>query len=120
MAHFAKLNENNIVEEVIVVSNDVLLDENNNESEEKGIQFCKDLYGDDTIWIQTSYNNSFRKNFAGIGYTYDTVRNAFIPPRPYDSWKLNEETCNWYPPVPEPMDGKVYSWQEIFRAWVPG
>ena len=120
MAHFAKLNENNIVEEVIVVSNDVLLDENNNESEEKGIQFCKDLYGDDTIWIQTSYNGNIRKNFAGIGFRYDETLDAFIPPRPYESWKLHPETFNWYPPVPEPMDGKVYYWQDIIRAWVPG
>lgn len=120
MAHFAKLDENNIVEEVIVISNDSIIDESKNESETKGIEFCRSLYGEETNWVQTSYNGTFRKNFAGVGYTYDIVRDAFIPPRPYNSWKLNEETCNWYPPVPEPLDDKVYSWQEVLRAWVPG
>lgn len=118
MAHFSQLNENNIVTHTIVVSNDVL---NNTEfplSEEIGINFCKSLYGADTIWKQTSYHGSFRKNFAGAGYTYDNVRDAFIPPKPYNSWILNEDTCLWESPVPYPNDGKLYAWDESTLSWV--
>ena len=99
MAHFAELDENNVVLRVIVVNNSELLDENGNESEVKGIAFCQSLYARDNwhggIWKQTSYNGNFRKNHAGIGYTYDPVRDAFIPPKPEGNWVFNEETCNW-------------------------
>lgn len=115
MAHFAKL-ENNIVAEVIVINNNELLDENGNEIEEKGIQFCQNLFGG--IWKQTSYNGSFRKNYAGIGYIYDEVRDAFISPKEYDSWVLNEETCQWEAPTPRPDDGKKYYWDEPTLSWL--
>ena len=94
MAHFAELDESNIVTRVIVVHNNELLDENGKESEQKGIDFCVAHYGG--TWIQTSYNGSFRKNLAGIGYSYDPDRNAFIPPKPTEGpWVLNEETLRW-------------------------
>ena len=99
MAHFAELDENNIVKQVIVVHNNELLDENGNESEAKGIAFCQLLLGGN--WIQTSYNKSFRKNYAGIGYIYDPVRDAFVPPKPTTElpptkeWVFDEETCLW-------------------------
>lgn len=93
MAHFAQLNETNIVQQVIVVHNNELLD-NGIESESKGIQFCQSLFGGN--WIQTSYNGNIRKNYAGIGYTYDAQRDAFIPPKPTEGeWILNEDTCRW-------------------------
>lgn len=93
MAHFAKLDDTNTVTEIIVIHNNELLD-NGTESETKGITFCQSLFGGN--WIQTSYNGSIRKNFAGIGYVYDEVRNAFIPPKPENgNWILNEDTCLW-------------------------
>ena len=95
MAHFAQLDNNDIVTQVIVVHNNELLD-NGVESEAKGIEFCKSLFGNDTRWIQTSYNGNIRKNYAGIGYTYDEPRDAFIPPKPEEgNWVLDEDTCNW-------------------------
>ena len=97
MAHFAELDENNTVKQVIVVHNNELLDENGNESEQKGIDFCIAHYGG--TWIQTSYNGTIRKNYAGIGMIYDPIRNAFILPKPYDSWVLNEDTCQWEEPT---------------------
>ncbi len=103
MAHFAQL-ENNIVKQVIVVSNQDILDENGQESEEKGIAFCSNLLGG--TWKQTSYNGKIRKNYAGIGYTYDEGRDAFIAPKPYNSWLLNESTCQWESPIPY-RDGPV-------------
>lgn len=117
MAHFAQLDESNIVIEVIVINNDVIMIDGQ-ESEDAGIVFCKSLYGVDTRWRQTSYNSNFRKHYAGIGYTYDPVLNAFIPPKPYPSWLLNTETCNWEAPVPYPQDGKMYSWDESTLSWV--
>lgn len=96
MAHFAELDETNIVKQIIVVHNNELLDENGNESEEKGIDFCTSLFGG--TWIKTSYNGNIRKNFAGIGSTYDEVRDAFIAPKPEchpDIVTLDEETCRW-------------------------
>lgn len=94
MAHFAELDESNVVKQVIVVHNNELLDENGNESEIKGITFCQSLFGGN--WVQTSYNGTIRKNFAGIGFTYDPVRDAFIPPMPEEGhWALNENTCQW-------------------------
>ena len=103
MAHFAELNESNIVTNVIVVHNNELLDENGNELEQKGIDFCVNLLGG--IWIQTSYNGNIRKNYAGIGYLYDPIRDAFIPPKPENidgiEFIFNEETCRWELPQSE-------------------
>ena len=118
MAHFAQLDENNIVLQVIVVHNDETHDENGIESELKGVQFCKSLFGENTRWVQTSYNANTRKNYAGIGYKYDIPRDAFIPPQPYPSWILNEATCNWESPVPYPNDGKLYTWDEHTQSWI--
>ena len=114
MAHFAKL-KNNIVQQVIVVSNQDILDEQGQESEEKGIAFCSNLLGG--TWKQTSYNSNIRKNYAGIGYTYDEGRDAFIPPKPYNSWLLDEDTCQWKAPVDYPTDDKRYTWNEETLAW---
>lgn len=116
MAHFAQLDENNVVLQVIVVHNNELM-ENGDESEVKGIAFCQSLFPN-TNWMQTSYNANFRKNYAGIGYVYDAVRNAFIPPQPYPSWVLSEDTCRWDAPVPYPTDGKHYSWDEATTSWI--
>jgi hypothetical protein len=115
MAHFAELDDNNKVKQVIVVSNNELLDESGNESEQKGIDFCVNLLGG--RWIQTSYNANLRKNFAGIGSLYDPIRNAFISEKPYESWILNEDTCNWVAPISYPIDGKVYEWNETISNW---
>lgn len=99
MAHFAELDANNVVLRVIVVGNDMILDDNGQENEFRGVAFCQSLFGPDTIWIQTSYNGTFRKNYAGIGYTYDAVRDAFIAPKPEgDGWILNEDICQWRNP----------------------
>lgn len=116
MAHFAKIDENNIVAEVIVVHNDVLLDDNGVEQESLGSSFCSDLLGGN--WVQTSYNGNIRKNFAGGGFTYDSVRDAFIEPKPYPSWVLDEDTCLWNPPVAYPTDGNHYEWDEDTLSWV--
>lgn len=118
MAHFAQLDENNVVVQVIVVHNNELLDENGNESEAKGIAFCQSLLGEDTRWIQTSYNKKFRKNYAGIGFTYDVALDAFIPAPLYPSWLLNPDTAQWEPPVPYPTDGKRYKWDEPTLSWI--
>ena len=118
MAHFAQLDENNIVTQVIVVSNEDIKDSIGNENEEVGIAFCKNLLGRDTIWKQTSYNNSIRKNYAGIGFTYDATRDAFIAPKPFNSWILNESTCIWESPVLYPNDGNMYAWDEETTSWV--
>ena len=106
MAHFAKLDENNIVTQVIVVSNDIAT------SESAGVTFINNLYGTSDTWKQTSYNTyggthklggtPFRKNFAGVGFTYDYKRDAFIPPQPFESWTLDETTCQWFPPISYP------------------
>lgn len=118
MAHFAKLDENNVVLEVNVVHNNELLDENGQESEQKGIDFLINWSGGYTGWKQTSYNSTFRKNYAGIGYIYDPQRDAFIPPKPFNSWTLNETTCLWDPPVPFPNDGNSYYWDEVTQTWI--
>jgi hypothetical protein len=115
MAHFAELDDNNIVKQVIVVANEELLD-NEVESEAKGIAFCQTLLGGN--WKQTSYNGNIRKNYAGIGYTYDANRDAFIAPKPFESWVLNEDTCRWDAPIPYPTDGKPYRWDEDSLSWV--
>lgn len=117
MAHFARLDENDIVTQVIVVHNNELLDENQQENEQKGIDFLIDWSGGHTKWKQTSYNGSIRKNYAGVGYTYDLQRDAFIPPKPYYSWILNEATCQWEPPISYPNDGFAYTWNENEQKW---
>jgi len=111
MAHFAKLGKGNIIEKVEVVSNDIAT------TEQAGIDFLNNLYGSRDIWKQTSYNNNIRKNFAGIGYTYDEEKDAFIPPKPFDSWTLNETTCLWEAPVAYPTDGQIYTWNEENQTW---
>jgi len=130
MASFAKLN-NNIVERVESVVNEVLKDSNGIEQEDNGIQFLRNLYNEpNAIWKQTSYNTiagihklggtPFRKNFAGIGYTYDSQRDAFISPKPFNSWILNETTCLWDAPIPMPNDASIdrrYTWNEQTLSW---
>ena len=115
MAHFAELDTTNTVTRVIVVHNNELLD-NGVESEAKGIAFCQSLFGGN--WIQTSYNGNIRKNYAAIGYTYDSERDAFIAPKPYDSWVLDEQTCQWEATTPYPTDDKSYIWDEPTLSWV--
>ena len=116
MAHFAKINNKNIVEQVVVVNNEVILKSDGTESELKGKQFLNSIFGQ-AKWLQTSYNGAFRKNFAGIGFTYDSERDAFIPPKPFNSWILNEDNCLWESPMPYPSDGKLYNWNEDILNW---
>jgi hypothetical protein len=121
MSHFAKLGTGNIVLEVHVVSNDVAT------SEQAGVDFLNNLYNTRDVWKQTSYNTiggehklggtPFRKNFAGVDYTYDQTRDAFIPPKPFNSWILNEETCLWEAPIAKPNDGQDYNWNETNQTW---
>jgi hypothetical protein len=118
MAHFVKLNENNIVLEINVVHNNELLDENGHESEAKGIAFLTAWSGGYANWKQTSYNGTIRKNYAGVGYTYDSQRDAFIAPQPYASWLLDEQTCLWNAPTPMPTDDKQYRWDEPTTSWI--
>ena len=101
MSHFAKL-DNNVVTQVIVAEQDFI---------------NSGLVGDSFLWVQTSYNGNFRKNFAGVGHTYDKTRDAFIPPQPYPSWVLDEDTCLWDSPVPYPTDDKRYTWDESIINW---
>lgn len=117
MAHFAELDNNNLVIRVIAVHNNELIAPGGEESELLGIDFCKNHYGQHTKWIQTSYNKNFRKNFAGAGFKYDSNRDAFIPPKPFNSWVLNEETCIWEATLPYPDDGKNYIWNETALSW---
>jgi len=116
MAHFAKLDDNNRVLAVHVVVNEVITVDGV-ESEQVGIDFLTSLHGH-PHWKQTSYKTSFRKQYAGIGYTYRADLDAFVPPKPYASWILDEETCGWQPPIPMPTDGKVYTWNEDSISWV--
>ena len=128
MAHFAKLGVGNKVLKVSVVSNDVAV------SEQVGVDFLNNLYGTRDVWKQTSYNTNggvhklggtpFRKNFAGIGYKYDQTRDAFIPPKPYASWTLNETTCFWESPISKPVltqeqidNNNYYEWNEENQTW---
>ena len=140
MAHFCKLGVGNIVEQVVVVSNDVAT------TEQAGVEFLQNLYGDRSVWKQTSYNTfagkywttndsgekveaedqskAFRKNYAGMGHKYDASRDAFILPQPFDSWTLNEETCLWQPPIEKPeltveqrTNNNYYRWNEDTRTW---
>ena len=121
MAHFAKI-ENNVVTQVIVVDNKDCADASGVEKEYIGAAFCEKLFGG--TWKQTSYNGSIRKNYAGVGYSYDSERDAFIPPKPYNSWVLNEDTCLWEAPVAMPADAgtgeppKRYTWDEATTSWV--
>lgn len=115
MAHFAEIGLNNTVLRVIVVSNDDCKDQFGNESEVIGAKFCNSLFGG--VWLQTSYNSNIRKNYAGIGYVYDSQRDAFIPPKPFASWTLDETTCQWIPPVAMPTDGQMYIWNEETQSW---
>jgi hypothetical protein len=116
MASFAKIGLNNKVIEVLSVHNNELLDSNGVEQEVNGIDFLTKLTGW-SIWVQTSYNNNFRKNHAGIGMTYDEDRDAFIPKKPFNSWILNETTCQWDAPVALPDTENRYNWNEINQNW---
>jgi hypothetical protein len=116
MAHFAILKAGNIVERIEVVSNDIAI------TEQAGIDFLKKLYKNPHLpVIQTSYNSNIRKNYAGIGYQYDQQKDAFIPPKPYPSWVLNEQTCQWKSPVAIPTteleENQYYSWNESIINW---
>jgi len=102
MSHFAKIDSNNIVENVIVAEQDFI---------------NSGAVGDSFLWVQTSYNNNFRKNYAGVGFTYDSDLDAFILPQPYPSWVLNEDTCQWESPVAYPDDDKMYDWDEETQSW---
>ena len=117
MASFAKIGLSNKVIEILSVHNNELKDSNGVEQEVNGINFLTNLTGW-AIWKQTSYNGNIRKNFAGIGYTYDEDRDAFIPPKPYNSWVLNETIWDWEAPTACPDDGKRYEWDEDTTAWV--
>jgi hypothetical protein len=130
MAYFAKI-KNNIVIDVNCIVNEVIKDSNGVEQEQLGINFLRTFYNEpDAIWKQTSYNTvggvhklggtPFRKNYAGIGYTYDETRDAFIAPKPFNSWILNETTCNWESPIAYPVDNDVnnrYKWNEEIQNW---
>lgn len=117
MAHFAELDSSNVVLRVVVIDN-ADIKQDNAEDEAKGIALCRDLFGADTNWLQTSYNASFRKNYAGSGYRYDADLDAFIPPKPFPSWSLNAATCQWEAPKAMPTDGGGYTWDEGLLRWV--
>ena len=111
MAHFAKLGTGNIIETVEVVSNDIAT------TEQAGVDFLNNLYNSRDVWKQTSYNGTIRKNYAGVGYTYDETRDAFIAPKPFNSWLLDETTCLWEAPVAYPDDEENYEWNESTTTW---
>ena len=115
MAHFARIDENNIVTSVVVVENKDTADASGVEKEHIGAAHLEKILGG--TWKQTSYNGNFRKNYAGIGYSFDGQRNAFIPPKPFNSWVLVEETCQWKAPVDMPNDGQMYTWDEDSTSW---
>jgi hypothetical protein len=108
MAHFAEIDENNLVTRVLVIPDN---------AEDRGQDYLANDLGLGGTWIQTSYNNNIRKNYAGIGFTYDSGRDAFIAPKPFESWVIDEETCRWEAPVPYPTDGVIYSWNEENQDW---
>jgi len=112
MAHFAKLGTGNVVETVVVVHNDVAT------TEQAGVDYLNTLYNTRDVWKQTSYNGTIRKNYAGIGYKYNQTRDAFISPQPFNSWTLNEDSCQWEAPSAKPDDGKQYDWNEETTSWV--
>ena len=115
MAHFAELNQNNEVLRVVVVDNRDTSDASGVEREHIGQAHLEKILGG--VWRQTSYNATMRKNYAGVGYTYDPQRDAFVPPKPFNSWILNETTCQWQAPVTMPQDGKMYAWNEQTTSW---
>jgi len=124
MAHFAKLGTGNIIETVISINNSVITDSNGIEQEQLGVDFINKLYNTRDVWKQTSYNNNIRKNFAGIGYSYDQQRDAFIAPKPFNSWILKEDICRWEAPIPSPssytneQDKLVqFRWNENILNW---
>jgi hypothetical protein len=121
MAYFAKLGTGNIIETVISINNSVITDSNGVEQEQLGVDFINKLYNTRDAWKQTSYNGNFRKNFAGIGYFYDQSRDAFISPKPFNSWILNEDTCVWESPINKPTEeleeNQYYSWNESIINW---
>lgn len=118
MAHFAKLNSNNIIEEVVVIDNTILDDGTDTENEQQGIDFCISLWGDKT-YVQTSYNGNFRKEYATIGGTFDPTDNGFIKPSPFPSWTFNKTNWQWEAPVAEPSDADTvpYLWNETLQRW---
>jgi hypothetical protein len=116
MAHFARIDENGVVQQVVVVNNKDTSDASGVEKEHIGAAHLEKILGG--TWKQTSYNGNIRKNYAGIGYSYDAQRDAFIPPKPFNSWVLNESTAQWEAPTPMPIDGKMYSWDEATTNWV--
>jgi len=122
MAHFAEIDSNSLVLRVVVVSNADTALADGKETESIGIAHCQKLFGG--TWVQTSYNGNFRKNYAGVGSTYDSTRNAFYSPKPFNSWVLNESTCVWEAPVSMPSDAgegdppKMYRWDEDSTSWV--
>lgn len=117
MAHFAELDENNIVIDVIVVRNEDMTDSHGIEREDVGVTYLKKLFGTERSWVQTSYNSNFRYNYAAIGYSYDPVNDAFIPPQPFPSWSL-DENYSWRAPVPPPKEGILYKWDEDTLSWI--
>jgi hypothetical protein len=117
MAYFAKLGTGNIVENIISINNAIITDDNGVEQEKLGVDFINKLYNTRDVWKQTSYNNNIRKNYAGIGYQYDQERDAFIAPKPFNSWILNENTCRWEAPISRPTDGQRYIWNETTKNW---
>jgi hypothetical protein len=116
MAHFAELDANNVVLRVIVVGNADTSDANGVEKEHIGAAFCERLLGG--TWKKTSYNGNIRRRYAGIGFIYNETLDAFIPPKPYPSWLLDNATADWKAPVPLPDDGKTYDWNESTTSWV--
>lgn len=119
VAHFAKINSQNVVERVECVSNSHVVDDQGHESENFGIAYLHGVHGEDTRWVQTSYNRNFRKNYAGKGFTWDAQRDAFIPPKPHASWVLDDAACQWRAPVECPADGKPWAWSEERGEWLP-
>ena len=127
MAHFAKLGTENIILQIVALSNNAILDKDGKEREQIGMDFLNNLYKTNDVWKQTSYSTfggvhkldgtPLRKNYAAKGYTYDETRDAFIAPKPYSSWTLNEDTCIWEAPSAKPDDGKIYKWNEETTSW---
>ena len=115
MAHFAEIDENNIVRRVVVINNSVLLDSDGNEQESLGANFCSETFGG--TWKQTSYNSNIRKNFAALGYSYNNSIDAFVPPKQFDSWVLDTEIAEYVPPIDMPDDGNHYIWNEETTSW---